>query len=136
MSASLCVSPVLVQEAMHRGVITCRADTSAFAVVRRMAAHRIHSVLVVDDDGVCGGIVCDTELECALATGNLATLVASEIAVDPVAVDPSQSLERAIELMHERATTHLVVADAGTQRAIGVLSMLDVAEVLSEGGAR
>jgi CBS domain-containing protein len=121
---------------MHHGVIACRPDTSAFAVARMMAAHRIHSVLVVAEDGSCTGIVCDTELEHALSTGALSDFAARDIAVAPVLVDPSDSVEHALERMHERGTTHLVVVHRATKRAVGVLSMLDIAEVLSEGGAR
>jgi CBS domain-containing protein len=135
MIATDVLSPVAVAGAMHRGVISCRPETSAFAVARIMAAHRIHAVLVVADDGACVGIVDDAELEHALCTGPLSTFLAGDIAVAPVIIDPTDSVERAVQLMDERSTTHVVVADPATRRAVGVLSMLDVADVLSEGGA-
>jgi CBS domain-containing protein len=125
---------VVVEEAMHRGVVTCRPETSATAVLRMMAAHRIHSVLVVAGDGSCSGIVRDTELENALGEGGLASFAARDLAVEPVVVDPSDSVEHAVRLMHDHATTHLVVAESA-KCPVGVLSILDVADVLSEGGA-
>jgi CBS domain-containing protein len=100
-----------------------------------MAAHRIHSVLVVDDEGSCAGIVRDTEIEKALAAGRLESLVARDIAVEPVLVDPAEPIEQAVQLMHLHATTHVVVVGAA-KHPVGVLSVLDVADVLSEGGAR
>jgi CBS domain-containing protein len=124
-----------VGDAMHRGVIACGPETSAFAVARIMAAHRIHSVVVVADDGACLGIVCDTELEHALSTGAPSEFAARDIAVTPVLVDLSDSVEHALQRMHERGTTHAVVTYGAKRRAVGVLSMLDVAELLSEGGA-
>ena len=135
MTPSVPLSPVAVADAMHRGVIACAPETSAFAVARMMAAHRIHSVLVVEDDGACSGIVGDVELEYALCTGVLYSFAARDIAVAPVVVDPSDSVERAVQLMREHEATHVVVADPRTKRAVGVLSMLDVVDVLSDGGA-
>ena len=127
------LAPVPVNTAMHRGVITCRPETPAAAVVRMMAAHRIHSVLVVGEEGVCTGIVCDTDVEGALAAGTLATTSAGQLAVAPLIVDPSVPVRRAAELMSERSTTHAVVGDPESGRAVGVLSLLDIADAL-EGG--
>ena len=127
------LAPVPVGTAMHRGVITCHPESSMAAVVRMMAAHRIHSVLVVADDGVCTVILCDADVERVLAAGALSTTTAGEIATAPLTVDPTASISRAVELMNEHCTTHAVVADPATKRAVGVLSVLDVAEAL-EGG--
>jgi CBS domain-containing protein len=128
------LNPVVVGEAMHPGVITCRADTPASAVGRMMAAHRIHSVLVIGDDGACVGIIRDIEIEEAVFTGTITTRAAEGIAVEPAFVDPSDCVERAVELMHEHRTTHVVVANLETKRPVGVLSMLDVVDVVAEGG--
>jgi CBS domain-containing protein len=129
------LNPVVVGDAMHPGVITCRADTPACAVGRMMAAHRIHSVLVIGDDAACVGIVRDTEIEEAVFAGTIARQVAEDISVEPAFVDPSDCVERAVELMHEHRTTHVVVANLETRRPVGVLSMLDVVDVVTEGGA-
>src|SRR6059036_2182355 len=120
---------------MHHGVIVFRTDTLSFTVARMMAAHRIHSVLVVDDVGACVGIVRDTEIEEALFAGTLATGAAKDIAVEPVFVAPNDSVEDAVQLMHEHRTTHAVVANAETKRPVGVLSMIDVVDVVAEGGS-
>lgn len=135
MAASEQIRPMVVEDAMHRGVITCRTETSALTVARIMAAHRIHSVLVVDDDGTCTGVVSDSELEEALLSGSPASVRASDVAAAPVVVDRGDTLDRALALMQERGTTHLVVSEARRPRAIGVLSVLDVAEAFSNGDA-
>jgi CBS domain-containing protein len=135
LSARFRLTPVVVDKAMHHGVITSRADTSASAVARMMAAHRIHAVLVVGDDGACMGIVRDTEIDEAVFAGTIATRAAKDIAVEPVLVEPSDLIERAVRLMHEHRTTHVVVADLETKHPVGVLSMLDVVDVMAEGGA-
>jgi CBS domain-containing protein len=120
-----------VGEAMHRGVIKCRAETSALAVARMMAAHSIHSVLVVGDEGTCSGVVSDRELELALSSGAPGSIRASDIAVAPVIVDPADTLAHALVLMHDSAATHLVVSESRTNRVVGVLSVLDVADAFS-----
>jgi CBS domain-containing protein len=99
-----------------------------------MAAHRIHSVLVVADDGTCTGVVSDAGLENALASAAPASIRAREIAKAPVIVDPEDTLAHALELMHEHETTHLVVSRSRTNRLLGVLSMLDVADAFTEEG--
>ena len=135
MATSVPTGPIAVEDAMHRGVIKCRAETSALAVARMMAAHRIHSVLVVTDDGTCTGVVSDSELELALSSGAPDAIRASDIAVAPVIADPADTLRDAIARMHERATTHLVVAEPKTNRVVGVLSVLDVADAICNGEA-
>lgn len=135
MAASFLTKQMVVEDAMHRGVITCQAEASALTIARIMAAHRIHSVLVVDDDGTCTGVVSDNELEHALLSGAPASIRASEVAATPVVVDPSDTVAHALDLMHEHTATHVVVSDSNAQRPVGVLSILDVAEAFSNGDA-
>ena len=64
---------------MHRGVITCGPDCSGLVVARILAAHRIHSVVVIGPGGR-PKIVTDAEIASALFDGTLATSSATEIA--------------------------------------------------------
>jgi CBS domain-containing protein len=52
---------------------------------------------------------------------------------DPVMVNPSEPLERAIELMERHGVTHLLVGDPESRHPIGVLSSLDVAGIVAWG---
>jgi|SRR5262249_496354 len=124
---------MVVADAMHRGVINCRPDTSALGVARMMAAHRIHCVPVIAHDGTCTGVVSDSELELALSSAAPGSIRAAEIAVDPVIVGPDVTLRHAIALMREHAATHLVVCYSKSKRVVGVLSVLDVADALTNG---
>ena len=47
-------------------------------------------------------------------------------------VVPTETLERAAQLMTEHNTTHLIVVEPHWQRPIGVLSTLDIAASLSD----
>ena len=112
---------------MHRGVITCRPDLPVVAVARIMAAHRIHCVVV---EGSPIGVVTDADLVVALCAGSMASRTAREIARRAATVAPSDTLTRAGELMVELSTTHVIVFDERSNRAVGVVSVLDIAETL------
>jgi CBS domain-containing protein len=112
---------------MHRGLITCRPDLPVVAVARIMAAHRIHCVVV---EGSPIGVVTDADLMPALCAGSRASRTAREIARPAATVAPRDTLTRAGELMVEFNTTHVIVVDERSNGAIGVVSVLDIAETL------
>jgi CBS domain-containing protein len=117
---------------MHRGVITCSPDCSGLAVARILAAHRIHSV-VVTSPGARLKIVTDAEIASALFEGTLATSSATEIAKPAATLVRDDTLSHATRCMHEHETTHAVVVDGPRlQRAVGVLSVLDIVEAIAE----
>jgi predicted transcriptional regulator len=121
-----------VRAVMHRGVIACGPDCPGLRVAQIMAAHRIHSV-VVSSQGVAPRIVTDAEIAQALYDGTLATRSATEIAKPAPIVARDDTLLHASECMHAQETTHAVVVDdRRSVRAVGVLSVLDIAEVLVE----
>jgi len=98
-----------------------------------MAAHRIHSV-VVTLPGAPLRVVTDAEIAMALYEGTLATRSATEIAKPAAIVARDETLLHAIECMREYQTTHAVVVDERrSQHAVGVLSVLDLAEAIVEG---
>jgi CBS domain-containing protein len=52
-----------------------------------------------------------------------------------LSVSPDEPLERAVQMMVEHDATHLVVVDPAGDKAVGMLSTLDVAGVLAWGRA-
>ncbi|HZG35712.1 MAG TPA: CBS domain-containing protein [Gaiellaceae bacterium] len=124
-----------VGDAMHHGVVTCRRDLSLRGIARVMAGHRVHCVIVTDDENgrdIVWGVVSDLDLVAAAYARDLEDQTADGSAATPVVlVSPGESLERAAQLMTENAVSHLVVVDPVTGRPIGVLSTLDLAEALS-----
>ena len=123
-----------VSAVMHRGVITCGPDCSGLAVARILAAHRIHSVVVISP-GARPKIVTDAEIASALFAGTLATSSATEIAKPAAILVRDDTLLHATRCMHEHEATHAVVVDgSGLQRAVGVLAVLDIVEAFAETG--
>jgi CBS domain-containing protein len=124
---------IRVGEVMHRGVVTCKPDASLDTVARLLAAHRIHAVAVpLRDDAKAWGIVSDLDLVAALTGGRL-TATAGDLASAPsVSVGLDDTLAHAMQLMSERSSHHVIVLGRGSQRPIGVVSTLDVADAVAE----
>lgn len=123
---------IRVGEVMHAGVVTCSSDASLERVAELMAVHRIHCVVVEQTDDAPWGLVSDLDLAAMFAAGELEGKSAGESAVTPVLmVSPDETLRRAAQQMAEHGSAHLVVIDPFSREPVGVLSTLDLAEVVA-----
>ena len=126
-----------VKDAMRPEVVTCPPDAPLRDVARTMASEHVHSVIVA---GAGTGdrkwsIVSDMDLMRA-AREDIDERTASWAAASEfLSVSPDESLERALQMMIEHDMTHLVVVDPTADKAVGVLSTLDVAGLLAWGRA-
>ena len=126
-----------VGDVMTEGLISCAPSTPLRSVARLMASHRVHSVFVFDygdeDDETTElwGIVSDLDLVAApWADVDLHT--AGESAVTPlVYVSKHDDLRRAAQLMAESGVSHLAVVDPMTDRPVGVISTIDIAQAIA-----
>lgn len=128
-----------VLDAMARGVISCPPATPLRGVARLMVEHRIHAVYVFDygfedDENVTPwGLVSDLDLVAA-TQGDFDSRSARDAAVTPlVTIRASDSLGEAAALMSEYGVSHLAVLDPATERPVGVISTLDLAQTLMNG---
>lgn len=119
-----------VSDIMHRGVVVCESDLPASTAARMMAAHRIHSVVVMSPAGV-PRVVTDVEVAASLYAGTLETTTAEEIARPAALVRVPDTLAFALERMHECEATHAVVVERSF-RPVGVISVLDLVEATLE----
>ena len=114
---------------MRAGIISCSPETDLMTVARTMADNHVHSVVVDGDAPHRWGLITALDLAAASLVGADApearVLASSEI----VTVAPSESLERAVQLMTEHQLSHLIVVSDG--RPVGVVSTLDVAGYLA-----
>jgi CBS domain-containing protein len=124
----------LVADAMRPEVITCPADAPLRWVAGVMAAERVHCVVVeprgAQNERATWGIISDLDLVGAARSDLDAATAGGVAASEFLMVTPNEKLERAAQMMVEYEATHLVVVDASS-RPIGVLSTLDVANVLA-----
>lgn len=132
------ISEMRVGEAMHRGILTCERETPLTEVARTMADHAVHCIVVESGSGEGGplwGVVSDLDLIAAATVRALDDQTAGGSAASPIVlVTPAETLERAAQLMTEHNTAHLLVVDGPGLRPVGVLSTLDIASTLAEGG--
>jgi CBS domain-containing protein len=131
---------MLVEEAMHRGVLSCPLETPLTDVARMMAAYCVHAIVIVNEPGDdvgdrrVWGVVSDRDLVDAAAGGDLEGRTAGGTAVtDLVTIGPRATLREAAEKMREHELTHLVVVDPMRDRPTGILSTLDIARALDRG---
>lgn len=131
------IEHAVVRDAMRPEVLTCPPDAALREVARTMASEHVHSVVV--SGGVQGkrewGIVTDMDLMRA-AREDMDERTASWAAVSEfLSVSPDERLDRALQMMIEHDATHLLVVDPQSDKAVGVLSTLDVAGLLAWGRA-
>jgi predicted transcriptional regulator len=119
-----------VAEVMHRGIVTCIAEMAAKTVARVMAAHRIHAVAVVNVSGDCVCVVETPDIIAAVQRGTLDLERARAIGRPPIFVDEPTPIREAVRLMHRHGVAHLVVAQRGKSRPVGIVSILDALESL------
>ena len=136
MSEQSLLETARVGDVMHEGVVTCGLYAPMSEVARKMAANRIHCVVVWNEPArneaaELWGVVSDLDLVKIASTEDLTGRTAGGSAATPaLIIAPDETLHRAMQLMAEHETTHLVVVDPETAKPVGVLSTLDVAAVL------
>ncbi len=144
-----------VREIMEREIITVQADDGIGEALRLMIENRVSAMPVVDAKDRCTGVLSITDIVGLVrdhAFGHIEpdefVRIASTLAESPdgeykgrkvddlmskdlVSVDPESSVvDAAREMVRSRVHRLVVVDDHG--RAIGVVSTLDLLEVLSK----
>ena len=127
----------VVKDAMRPEVLTCPPDAALREVARTMASEHVHSVVV--SGGVEGGrkwgIVTDMDLMRAARENMDERTAARAAASEFLSVSPDAPLDGAVQTMIDHGVTHLVVVDPQSDKAVGVISTLDVAGLLAWGRA-
>jgi CBS domain-containing protein len=116
-----------VKDVMTAGPVALGRDASLVEAARLMRDHGIGDVIVVEGESA-EGIVTDRDLVIrGIAEGadpsttRLGQVISSEL----VAVAPDDPVERAIELMREKAVRRLPVVEGG--KPVGVVTIGDLA---------
>jgi CBS domain-containing protein len=131
-----------VREFMHRGLITCAPDTQLAQVAGLLRKHRIHAVIVIDDQNRAVGVVSDTDLLAGEWFGsgaeNLAILqrvTAAELMTHPAAtISSSSTAQDAAAEIRRQHVARLLVTEG--QEPIGVVSISDLLAALPQGTAQ
>lgn len=124
-------SPVLVSELMSSPVVTASPGQTLAAASDTMVLAGVGSVVVVGDPGLPIGILTERDLVRASAAGvdaRLAT-VSEWMTAAPDVVDPSTSIDLALDTLARRGYRHMPVVDGAD--LVGIVSMRDLMKVAS-----
>ena len=134
------IKGALGQDAMHRGVFTCKQRGFAAEVAATMVRELVHCVVVEGGSGEAGppwGIVSDLDLVAAASVRDLDDQSAGGSAATPSRHRLAAGDARACGAAHDRAQHR--ASDRrrhARQRPLGVLSTLDIAASLVEQARR
>jgi CBS domain-containing protein len=116
-----------VREIMIRDVVIVPSTTTVTEAAQRMRDQNIGDVVVQDSPG-SQAILTDRDIVIRSTADGLApddVTVGEICTTDVVTLRPEDPIERAVELMRERAVRRLPVAEEG--RVVGVVSIGDLA---------
>jgi len=129
-----------IGDVMHVGVIGVPPEADIETIARALASNRIHCLVVdgvIREDGrgerLVWGTITDLDLLRAAGVRGEQLTAARLAATEAVTAYPSDSLERAAQLMTEHDVSHLVVTSLDSGRPIGVVSALDLAATIAWG---
>jgi CBS domain-containing protein len=117
----------MVRDVMTSDPITVQASTMLSDAARVMRDRAIGDVVVLDD-GKLRGILTDRDVvvrAVAAERDPRTTRVGDVVSDDMVTVAPTETIDRAVELMREKAVRRLPVVENG--RPVGVVSLGDLA---------
>jgi CBS domain-containing protein len=127
----------LAGHVIHQGVVTCAPDAPLWAVARSMAEHRVDCVAIagVAEAGLHRrhfnwGLIDDMEIVLATHRRSLDEPATTIVAASPPAVNDSDTLEHAAELMVRDDARHVVVVGPSGLPS-GIISTLDVVGILA-----
>lgn len=123
----------------HKGsdVVTCGRATTVYDAIARMVEHNVGSILVLDDDALCGIFTERDYLRRIILQGRTSktTRIEEVMTADILSATPQSTLNECMATMTSRRCRHLPVVNDG--ELIGVISLGDcVKELLSEAQAR
>lgn len=132
-------APVRVADLMHPDPVVIEANAGLAEAARRMDAHRVHGLPVIDGAGHLVGVLSHTDLLRARSTEYLWTnwpgLAVRHLMTAPaVTVTRATSLAAAAVLMEQRRIHRLVVvAEDDPRRPVGILSTTDLIHAMVSG---
>ncbi|GAA2425769.1 CBS domain-containing protein [Streptomyces macrosporus] len=127
----------MVREVMTAPPVEVSPQAYVTDVARRMREEDIGAVLVTED-GHLRGLVTDRDLTIrVLAEGGdvSGTRVREACSTELVSVTPDDRIDRAVQLMREKAVRRLPVVDPDRDRAVGIVALGDLAVERDPGSA-
>ncbi|OYT42615.1 MAG: CBS domain-containing protein [Candidatus Aenigmarchaeota archaeon ex4484_224] len=116
---------MLVRNVMNKRVITCSKDLSLREASKVMVEMNIGSLLVVENEKPIG-IITSTDILKAISNNlDLDKVKVEQIMSTPViTIDPSEDLEKAVEIMVKNNIKRLAVVEG--EKIVGIITASDI----------
>jgi CBS domain-containing protein len=116
---------MLVRDIMNRNVITASEDINLKDAAKKMYNNKIGSLVIVRKNKL-GGIITQTDVIRAISEDREieTTLVADIMNKNVITVEPSKTIEEAVNLMTEHKIKKLPVVDGG--KLVGIITASDI----------
>ncbi len=128
------LSSLLVRDAMAAPGPVIRSDAPVSTVEPIMEADGLPGAVVVNDRGQFIGVLLDEQVQRVPAAERAHTFVSAVVGKDPVALDPNQTLDVALEKLANRGLSWAPVVE--NNEAIGQLNVRDVLRTYKDTLAR
>ena len=121
----------LVKDLMHNSLITCKPNATLGEVAGLLHQHRVHALIVTNDNGNHLGIISDFDLLAGEwlssdpeSLNTMRTLTASDLMSHPVDfVESGIPLAEAVNILIEKDISRLLVTE--NEKPVGVISLSD-----------
>lgn len=116
-----------------RHVISIAPDLSVFDAIKLMADQSVGSLIVMDDDKLCGIVTERDYARKVIIKGRSSesTSVSEIMTTDVLTTTGSETVNRCMELMTERRIRHLPVVE--DDQVIGMISIGDLVQAIIAG---
>ncbi len=127
-----------VKDLMHKGLITCKPETSLGQVASLLTQHHVHALIVAGQNDEPLGVISDFDLLAGEwlsvdeeSLDAMRRMTARDLMTSPIeTVDADTSVELAAKQMAEKNVHRMLVAEAG--KLVGVISISNFAANIAE----
>lgn len=134
--SSLVANNTRISDIMNHLPVTMLVTSSVADIARKMAAQKVGSILLVDQDDKPAGIITERDIVRQACSQNLvleSTPGALLMCAPLVVIEASDTLRTGIALMAKHGIRHLAVKNRKTDKQIvGVLSVVDIIKRLGK----
>ena len=123
-------------DVMTAGVVALPVTAPLDLAAKAMAAHHVHGVLVVSCEGRPCGWVTSDEVVKHVGKSYLLDWAVDAIGEKFVTVNPSASVRKVLETLAEPGVSRVAVGTRAGLMPLGVVTDLDIAELMGEGSSR
>lgn len=120
-------------DAKGRQIISVAPNASVFDAIKLMAEKAVGSLIVMDDDNLCGIITERDYARKVIIKGRSSesTTVSEIMSTGVLTTSSAQSVDECMELMTEKRIRHLPVVE--DDRVIGMISIGDLVQAIISG---